>query len=150
MKEIQQRVLILAIVVTAIVVTATVGYAYISSSSSAKPAVTVIRIPKNSSTEPTGFNVQDFQANFVNGTYPFPFNISVTTGVNNTIEWVNDDTVGHTVTALVAPLGALKFNSGIIFSGKTFSATLTIAGVYRYTCAWHQWLAGQIIVKPPA
>ncbi|HEV2121103.1 MAG TPA: plastocyanin/azurin family copper-binding protein [Candidatus Bathyarchaeia archaeon] len=150
MKEIQQRVLILAVVVTAIVVTATVGYIYVGSLSSANPIVTVVRIPKDSSAEPTGFNVNYFQANFVNGTYPFPVNISVTIGVNNTIEWVNDDVVGHTVTALVAPSGGPRFNSGIIFSGKTFSVTLTVAGVYRYTCAWHQWLAGQIIVKPPS
>jgi plastocyanin len=72
----------------------------------------------------------------------------VTIGVNNTIESVNQDTVGHTVTALVAPSEALKFNSGLILAGKTFSVTLTVPGVHRYTCAWHNWLAGQITVRP--
>jgi len=98
----QRRILILAIVVVVIVVTATAGYIYIGSLSAAKPMMTVIRIPRGSSTEPTGFSVADFQANFVNGTYPFPVNVTVTIGVNNSIEWVNDDTVGHTATALVA------------------------------------------------
>ena len=148
MKEIQKRVLILAIVVIAIVVTATAGYIYIGSLSSAKPMVTVIRIPRGSSTEPTGFSVGDFQANFVNGTYSFPVNVTVTIGVNNSIEWVNDDAVGHTVTALVAPAGALKFNSGLISEGKSFSVTLNVAGIYKYTCAWHNWLAGKITVNP--
>ena len=145
----QRRILILAIVVVVIVVTATAGYIYIGSLSAAKPMMTVIRIPRGSSTEPTGFSVADFQANFVNGTYPFPVNVTVTIGVNNSIEWVNDDTVGHTSTALVAPAGALKFNSGLISEGKSFSITLNVAGVYKYTCAWHNWLAGKITVNPP-
>ena len=149
MKEMQRRILILAIVVVVIVVTATAGYIYIGSLSAAKPMMTVIRIPRGSSTEPTGFSVADFQANFVNGTYPFPVNVTVTIGVNNSIEWVNDDTVGHTATALVAPAGALKFNSGLISEGKSFSITLNVAGVYKYTCAWHNWLAGKITVNPP-
>ncbi len=148
MKEMQKRVLILAIVVIAIVVTATAGYIYIGSLSSAKPMVTVIRIPRGSSTEPTGFSVGDFQANFVNGTYSFPVNVTVTIGVNNSIEWVNDDALGHTVTALVAPAGALKFNSGLISEGKSFSVTLVVPGVYKYTCAWHNWPAGKITVNP--
>src|SRR5437588_7267631 len=148
MREIQRRALILAIAVVAIIVTATAGYIYISSLSPSKSTVTLIRIPPGSSTEPTGFRVQDFQANFVNGTYPFPVNVTVTIGVNNSIEWVNDDTVGHTATALVAPAGALKFNSGLILGGKMFSVTLTVPGIYKYTCAWHNWLAGQITVNP--
>ena len=148
MKEIQRRVLILAIAVVAIIVTATAGYIYISSLSPPKSTVTLIRIPPGSSTEPTGFSVQDFQSNFVNGTYDFPINVTVTIGVNNAIEWVNDDTVGHTATALVAPAGALKFNSGLISEGKSFSVILIVPGVYKYTCAWHNWLAGKITVNP--
>ena len=141
--------MILAIVVVAIVVTAIAGYIYVGSLSSAKPMVTVIRIPLGSSTEPTGFSVGNFQANFANGTYPFPVNVTVTIGVNNSIEWVNDDTVGHTATALVAPAGALKFNSGLISEGKSFSVALNVPGVYKYTCAWHNWLAGKITVNSP-
>src|SRR2546430_3334377 len=147
-----RRVLALAAIVIALVASIATGYVYLAplfpANNSVKPSVTVISIPKDSSAEPTGFSVRDFQENFVNGTYHFPVNILVTIGVNNTIQWVNDDTVGHTVTALVAPAGAQKFNSGLIFSGKTFSVTLTVPGVYKYTCACHHWLAGQITVKP--
>jgi plastocyanin len=69
-------------------------------------------------------------------------------GVNNTVEWINDDGVGHTVTALVAPNDQSKFNSGLILAGGTFNVTLTVPGVYRYTCAWHNWLAGQVTLDP--
>ncbi len=147
-----RRILPLAIIVIAVVATIATSYIYLSplspASASVKSSVTVIRIPRGSSTEPIGFNVRDFQTNFVSGPYPFPVDRTVMVGVNNTIEWVNDDAVGHTATALVAPAGALKFNSGLILEGKTFSVTLTVPGVYKYTCAWHNWLAGQITVNP--
>jgi len=94
--------------------------------------------------EPAGFSSQSFLA----GTYQYPFNFTVTLGVNNTIELVNNDSVAHTVTAFTVPPGASTFNSGLIQPGKTFSATLTVLGIYKYTCAWHNWLAGQITVKP--
>src|SRR5712664_522298 len=102
-----RRVLPLAIIVIAAVATIATSYIYLGplspANTSVKPSVTIIRIPHGSSTEPTGFNVRDFQTNFVNGTYPVPVNVLVMIGVNNTIEWVNDDPVGHTVIALVAP-----------------------------------------------
>jgi hypothetical protein len=146
MKEIQRRVLILAIVLTAIIVSATAGYVYIASLSPAKPMMTVIRIPKGAdSTEPPGFNFTFLTS----PKFQYPVNRTVTIGVNNTVEWVNDDNVAHTVSAFIAPQGASVFNSGLIQPGKTFSATLTVPGVYKYTCLWHQWLAGQITVKPP-
>src|SRR5204862_2827093 len=97
----QRRILILAIVVVVIVVTATAGYIYIGSLSAAKPMMTVIRIPRGSSTEPTGFSVADFQANFVNGKYTFPVYVTVTIGVNNLIEWLNVDIVCCMASALL-------------------------------------------------
>jgi len=148
----RRRVLALAVVVIAVVAAVTTTYAYRASlfpaSTSNKPSTRVVHIPRGSSAEPVGFDVTHFQENFPTGNYPYPVNIRVTIGVNNTIEWVNDDTVGHTVTALVAPTDSLKFNSGLISAGQTFSVTLTTPGVYRYTCAWHNWLAGQITVTP--
>jgi len=145
MKEMQRRVLTLAIVIMAIVVSATAGYIYLGSLSPAKPLMIVIRIPKGaSSTEPSGFNFTFLTS----PKFQYPVNLTVTIGVNNTLEWVNDDSVAHTVSAFIAPLGASEFNSGLIQPGKTFSITLTIPGVYKYTCLWHQWLAGQITVKP--
>jgi len=145
MREMQRRVLTLAVVVIAIVVTATAGYVYIGSLASAKPVMTVIRIPKDaSSTEPSGFNFTFLTS----PRFQYPVNLTVTIGVNNTVEWVNYDSVAHTVSAFIVPQGAFAFNSGLIQPGKTFLATLTVPGVYKYTCLWHQWLAGQITVKP--
>lgn len=151
---------VLALAMVAIGITATVlgSYFYNGSLSPAttspKPSVTqtnsgtVIRIPKGSSHTPTGYSTEYFQQNFPTGNYPYPVNIKVKIGVNNTIEWVNDDNEGHTVTALVLPTTASRFNSGLIMPGQTFTVTLTVTGVYRYTCAWHNWLAGQITVDP--
>ncbi len=149
------RVLPLAIIVLTVVATLATGYVYLGplfqANSLVKPvvksSVTVINIPRGSSAVPNGFNVSYFQEFFPTGMYPYPVTVMVTIGVNNTIEWVNQDTVGHTVTALVAPSEGLKFNSGLVLAGKTFSVTLTTPGVYRYTCAWHNWLAGQITVN---
>jgi plastocyanin len=147
-----RRFLPLAIIAVVVVATIATGYIYLAplfpANSSAKPLITMITIPKGSSIEPTGFSSNDFQRNFVSGAYPFPVNITVRIGVNNTIEWVNRDTVSHNVAALVVPPGGLMFNSAFFGEGKTFSVTLTVPGVYRYTCAWHNWLAGQITVNP--
>jgi len=147
----QRRVFVLAIAIVAILAAAVTGYIYLASLSSAtngtNPGVTMISIPPRSYLEPQGFNLTQFQTEFATGAYPYPINITVTIGVNNTIEWVNKDTQPHTATAIVAPPGTPLFNSGLILPGKTFSVTLTTPGAYRYTCAWHNWLAGQIIVK---
>jgi Cupredoxin-like domain len=147
----ERRIFVLAIAVVAVVATAVIGYVYLESLSSAgngtQPGVTMITIPQGSYIEPYGFNLTKFQTQFATGAYPYPVNLTVTIGVNNTIEWVNKDTQAHTATAIVSPQGASLFNSGLILPGKTFSITLTVPGAYRYTCAWHNWLAGQIIVK---
>jgi Copper binding proteins, plastocyanin/azurin family len=142
-----RRFLPLIVIVIAVAATIATGYVYLGPSFPAhdnvKPSVTVISIPKGSYIHPAGFNVTQLLTN----TYTYPFNVTVTIGVNNTIRWVNDDTVDHTVSAFTAPVGGLMFNSGLIGPGKTFTATLTVAGVYKYTCSWHQWLAGQVTVK---
>jgi plastocyanin len=149
---IPQRVVVLAIAIVAVLAAAITGYIYLASlspvNSGTKPGVTPINIPEGSYIEPSGFNLTKFQTEFATGAYPYPVNITVTIGINNTIEWVNKDTQPHTATAIVAPQGTPLFNSGLILPGKTFSVTLTTPGAYRYTCAWHNWLAGQIIVKP--
>jgi hypothetical protein len=146
----QRRILALAIAIVVVIAVAIAGYVYLTSlSPNNNPnnsGVTKISIPQGSYIEPSGFNTTQFREYFATGPYPYPVNISVTIGVNNTIEWVNKDTQAHTATAIVSPQQPL-FNSGLILPGKTFSVTLTTPGTYRYTCAWHNWLAGQIIVK---
>jgi hypothetical protein len=148
----QRLALSAAIIIIAVVATIATGYVYLgplfratsSVRPSANPSVTVISIPRGSYIHPAGFNVTQLLTN----TYRYPFNVTVTIGVDNTILWVNNDTVDHTVAAFIAPTGGQMFDSGLILPGKTFSATLTVSGVYKYTCSWHQWLAGEIMVKP--
>jgi len=147
----ERRVVVLAVAIIVVIAVAMTGYIYLTSLSpnngSGNPGVTMINIPQGSYMPPPGFNTTRFQEYFATGPYPYPVNLTVTIGVNNTIEWVNKDTQAHTATAIVSPQQPL-FNSGLILPGKTFSITLTVPGTYRYTCAWHNWLAGQIIVKP--
>jgi hypothetical protein len=146
----QRRIVVLVIAIVAVLAVAVTGYIYLTSLSpnnNANKSVTMIPIPRGSYVEPSGFNITYFQEYFATGPYPYPVNKTVTIGVNNIIEWVNQDTQAHTATAIVSPQGATSFNSGLILPGKTFSVTLTTPGTYRYTCAWHNWLAGQIIVK---
>ena len=147
----ERRIVVLAVAIIVVIAVAITGYIYLTSFSpnngSGNPGVTMINIPQGSYMPPPGFNTTRFQEYFATGPYPYPVNLTVTIGVNNTIEWVNKDTQAHTATAIVSPQQPL-FNSGLILPGKTFSITLTVPGTYRYTCAWHNWLAGQIIVKP--
>ncbi len=140
----------LGLVAIAVVAASVGGYVYATSvlfpSHQIAPPSTVIHIPKGSSRTPAGW------INFTtlsSPTFHYPVNITVIVGVNNTIEWVNDDSIAHTVTSFFVPTGASTFNSDLIFQGKTFTVTLTVPGVYRYFCAWHNWLAGQITVKSP-
>lgn len=75
-------------------------------------------------------------------------NITVIIGVNNTVVWTNQDTVGHTVTSTQVPQGASTFASIVLQKGDTFSQTFTMAGVYNYECSIHPLtMKGTITVK---
>jgi plastocyanin len=110
----------------------------------ASASTTLVKIPEGSYHEPDGFNV----TKLIQGDFPYPWNFTVVVGVNNTIEWTNQDIVEHSVTSFVVPAGAQSFDSDLIQPKQSFSTTLTVPGVYKYTCMWHPWLAGEIIVKP--
>lgn len=142
----RNTIIAVLLVFVALATGGTAAYAYLRSPSGknySSSLATTITIPPGSSTEPQGFTTNSL----LTGTYQYPINKTVTVGVNNTIQWINNDSVDHTVTAFIAPVGASMFNSGLIKPAGTFSATLTTPGIYKYTCAWHQWLAGQITVK---
>jgi plastocyanin len=112
-------------------------------STSSAGKTTVITIPQGSFNPPPGFNTTALLAN----TYHYPFNFTVVVGFNNTIEWVNDDQVEHNVSSFLVPPGAATFDSDLIQPHANYSVTLTAPGVYKYTCIWHPWLAGEITVK---
>jgi plastocyanin len=71
-----------------------------------------------------------------------PATLTVVIGVNNTVTWVNNDNVPHTVTATDG-----SFNSGNLNAGQSWSHTFTAPGTYTYDCAYHPWMKGTIIVK---
>jgi plastocyanin len=75
-----------------------------------------------------------------------PKDIVVVIGVNNTMIWVNQDSVDHTATS--DPGAPAAFDTGDV-PGGTSSApiTLTTAGTYAYHCQFHPaWMKGTIIV----
>ncbi len=75
-----------------------------------------------------------------------PATITVVIGVNNTIKWVNQDTVPHTVSSTSGP--SQFGNDGTIAAGGSYTVTLTTAGTYHYQCNLHPAnMQGIVIVK---
>jgi plastocyanin len=71
----------------------------------------------------------------------------VTVSVGQTIEWVNQDTQVHTVSATDAPDGGVEFDSGDLAPGQAFSFTPDRPGVWEYRCDEHSDEEGSITVQ---
>jgi plastocyanin len=71
-----------------------------------------------------------------------PLQVTVVIGVNNTVNWVNDDNAAHTVTAKDG-----SFSSGNMASGSTYTYTFTTPGTFTYYCAYHSWMVATVVVK---
>jgi plastocyanin len=81
---------------------------------------------------------------------------TVVIGVNNTVVWINADTAFHTATSVGGDPAA--FNSNCLDGAgapcpsgsgtNTFQFTFTVPGTYVYTCIYHSWMRGTIIVLP--
>ena len=69
-----------------------------------------------------------------------PATLTVKAGTK--VTWVNRDEEPHTATATDK-----RFNSKTLENGDTFSTELTQPGTYKYYCALHPKMTGQIIVK---
>jgi len=77
-----------------------------------------------------------------------PATLTVVVGVNNTVVWENNDSAPHTVTPGNVPAGATwAVGSGDMPAGKTYSFTFTVPGTYTYSCAYHGWMSGTVVVK---
>ena len=72
---------------------------------------------------------------------------SLTVNVGDTITWTNMDTAPHTVTVTNGPL---KFDSGTMQKGDTFSYTFKEAGTYLYYCAVHPDMKASVTVAGSA
>ncbi|MFA6114061.1 MAG: cupredoxin family copper-binding protein [Sphingomonas sp.] len=62
--------------------------------------------------------------------------------VGQTVTWVNDDDIPHTVAS-----GTKVFKSKVLDTGDTFSFTFTKAGAYAYFCSLHPHMTGKVLVS---
>jgi quinohemoprotein ethanol dehydrogenase len=72
--------------------------------------------------------------------YFLPNRVGVSVGT--TLNWENDGSVVHTVTA-----SDKSFDSGDVAPGQTVALTFNQAGTFTYNCSPHPWMLGQIIVQ---
>jgi plastocyanin len=70
---------------------------------------------------------------------------SVTISAGQSVEFVNDDDLPHTVTATDK-----SFDSGNIDSHHSWTYTFSKAGTYVYGCTYHAWMHGTVKVLPLA
>lgn len=82
-----------------------------------------------------------------------PDSFTVVIGYNATVFWRNNDSAIHTVTAAV-PAPDTRFNDfgptsqpwNNINPGAEVNFTFTTPGTYNYSCSYHVWMKGQVIV----
>ncbi len=67
-----------------------------------------------------------------------PAEITIQKG--ETVTWINQDSVDHTVTGT-------SFDSGLLSKGKVFKQTLNETGTFDYHCTSHPSMKGKVIVK---
>lgn len=79
----------------------------------------------------------------MNGSAFQPESVSIAEG--QTVQFLNDDDLPHTVTATDK-----AFDSGNIDAHKSWSYTFKKAGTYVYGCTYHAWMHGTIKVQPLA
>lgn len=72
-----------------------------------------------------------------------PDDVEVSAG--ESVLWTNDDTEGHTVTAVDG-----AFNSGVMTVSDEFSVTFETVGTFDYFCAIHPEMTGTVNVLEPA
>jgi plastocyanin len=71
-----------------------------------------------------------------------PGTMTLVFGVNNTVTWENADVSHHTTTG-----PNRLFESGNINPGQNFTYTFTLQGIFAYTCDYHPWMKGTVVVK---
>jgi amicyanin len=70
---------------------------------------------------------------------------SLSVAVGTTVTWTNEDSVPHTVTVTSGPV---KFDSGLLQKGQSWSYTFKAAGTYSYYCSVHPDMKGSVTVTP--
>ncbi len=67
---------------------------------------------------------------------------AITVAVGEKVTFKNTDAVAHTVSA-----DDKSFDSGNMDQNGTWSHVFATAGTYKYTCAYHAFMHGTVIVK---
>ena len=67
--------------------------------------------------------------------------VNYTVKVGTTVTWLNNDTATHTITENNG-----LFGSGPLPPGATFSYTFIQPGTYQYSCLYHPWMTGKVVV----
>jgi plastocyanin len=74
---------------------------------------------------------------------PNPIRINI----GDRVQWVNQDSIPHTVTSSQNITAEEQFDSGVIPPNSTFEHTFTKAGEYLYSCTLHPNHAGTVLVS---
>jgi plastocyanin len=100
-------------------------------------------------TIPTGAGTSGHPTSY----YFSPDSITVVAGYNSTVIWRNNDSTVHTVTAAVGAPDPRFNNFGPtsqpwnnIQPGDEVNFTFTTPGTYNYSCSYHIWMKGEVIV----
>jgi plastocyanin len=82
-----------------------------------------------------------------------PAQVAVTAGT--TVEWVNDDRFGHTVTSGTRDAPDDAFDERVLgeldaadATGTTASITFDEPGTFAYSCRYHPRMIGTVVVRP--
>jgi len=78
--------------------------------------------------------------------------VKVVIGVNNTVEWTDQDNtmdVNGYLPNHVLQANDSSFTSPSLNPGDTFNFTFTTPGTYGYHCNVHPWMVGTVIVLGP-
>jgi plastocyanin len=68
----------------------------------------------------------------------------VTINAGQTVRFIQDDDMAHTVTA-----ADKSFDSGNLDKGKSWTHTFDKAGTFAYVCAYHPSMRGTVVVREP-
>ncbi len=69
--------------------------------------------------------------------------------VGTRVTWTNQDQIEHTVTAGIPDTMRTDFGGTLAGKGSAFGVTFDRAGTYRYFCARHHFMRGEIRVITP-
>ncbi|WSQ09678.1 plastocyanin/azurin family copper-binding protein [Streptomyces sp. NBC_01231] len=91
--------------------------------------------------QPAAAKTADYQVDIMGNKFGTGKQLVVQVG--QTVQWTNHDSVPHTVTTTKAPV---KFDSGTLNKGDSWSYTFTKTGTYEYYCAVHPDMVSSVKV----